>query len=46
MVRIKTQKNLQNLGTIFKMNTVFTVLPRAVFRTQSKVNGEAFCKNS
>ena len=42
MIRMKTQKALHNWGHIFKMNTFLTVLPRAVFRTQSKVYGGAF----
>ena len=43
MMRIKTHKKvLHNLGNIFKMNTFLTVLPRTVFRTQSKVYGGAF----
>ena len=42
MIRIKTQKVLHNLGNIFKMNTFLTVLPRAAFRTQSKVYGGTF----
>ena len=42
MIRLKTQKVFRNLGNIFKMNTFLTVLPKAVFRTQSKVYGGAF----
>ena len=42
MTRIKTQKVLYNFGNGFKMNTFLTVLPRAVFRIQSKVYGGAF----
>ena len=42
MVRIKAQKVLHNLGNIFKLNTFLTVLPRALFRTQSKIYGGAF----
>ena len=42
MIRIKTQNVLHNFGNIFKMNTFLTVLPRTVFRTQSKVYGRAF----
>ena len=37
-----TKKVLRNLGNILKMNTFLTVLPRAVFRTQSKVYGGTF----
>ena len=45
-MRIKTHKKvLYNLGNIFKMNTFLTVLPRFVFRTQSKVYGGAFMQN-
>ena len=42
MLRIKIQKVLHNWENIFLMVTFLTVLPRAVFRTQSKVFGEAF----
>ena len=42
MIGIKTQNVLDNFGNIFKMNTFLTVLPRAVFRTQSKAYGGAF----
>ena len=38
----KTQKVLHNWGNIFKMSNFLTVLPRAVFITQSKVYGGAF----
>ena len=41
MIRIKTQNVLHNFGNIFKMNTLFTVLPRTVFRTKSKCYGGA-----
>ena len=42
MIGIKSQKVLHNLGNIFKMNAFLAVLPRAVFRIQSKVYGGAF----
>ena len=43
MIRVRTEKKvLCNLGNIFKMNTSLTVLPRAVFKTQSKVYGGTF----
>ena len=42
MLRIKIQKFLHNWGNIFLMATFLTVLPRVIFRTQSKVYGEAF----
>ena len=44
---LKTQKVLERTGEIsFKWLLFLTVLSRAVFRTQSKVYGGAFCKNS
>ena len=43
MIRIKTHKKvLHNFGNIFKMNTFLIVSPRAIFRTQLKVNGRDF----
>ena len=42
MIRIKTQKNLQNWGnmaTTSFMANFFHRLPRTIFRTQSKVYG-------
>ena len=42
MLRIKTQKVLQNQENVFLMATFLTVLPRDVFRTQSKVYGGDF----
>ena len=40
--RKMTQKALHNWGNIFLNGYFLTVLPRAVFRTQSKVYGGAF----
>ena len=42
MIRMKTQRVLHNLGNVFKMNTFLTLMPRAVFRTQSKVYAGVF----
>ena len=46
MIRIKTQKVLHNLENIFKMSTFLTTSPRALYRIQLKVYGEAFGKYS
>ena len=46
MIRLKTQKVLHNWGNIFQIVTFLTVLLRAIFRTQLKVYGGAFFKNS
>ena len=46
MIRIETHKKvLHNLGNILKMITFLTVLPRTMFRTQSKVFDGAFLQN-
>ena len=42
MIRIKTQKLLQTGEMSFEWLLSLAVLPRAIFRTQSKVYGEAF----
>ena len=40
-----TKKVLHNLGNFFKMSAFLTLLPRDVFRTQSKVYGGALLQN-